>query len=68
MHGQAIPPELDDNHLLTLEELAALIDAPDATIQTWRHQSIGPRRWRFDRTGRLYATAGEMRRFLRGGQ
>ena len=64
MDSETIPPELDENHLLTIEELCALISVPATTVDDWRRLGVGPRWWRFCGTGRLYTTAGEMRRYL----
>jgi hypothetical protein len=59
-----IPPEWDDNGLLTFEEFCALIRTPQRTVRDWRRRGVGPRWFRFDGTGRLYITVAEGRRFL----
>ena len=43
MDGGAIPPKLDDNFLLTVQELGALIDAPESAVDDSRLQGAGPR-------------------------
>ena len=62
--GYSIPPELDENHLLTLEEFCTLTAVAESTVVDWQRRGVGPRWWRFGGTGRLYTTAGEAKRHL----
>lgn len=59
-----IPPEWDDNDLITFEEFCDLIRTPQRTVRDWRQRGIGPRWARFQGVGRLYITVEETRRFL----
>lgn len=59
-----IPTEWDDNDILLLQEFCALIETPLHTVREWRQQERGPQFWRFNGTGKLYTTVGEIRRFL----
>ena len=59
-----IPDAMDDATLLSIEEFCALArPATQATQKVYQHESR-PRFWRFNGTGRLYTTAGEVRRSL----
>lgn len=44
------------DELLTLEEVAALIRVPIATVRYWRAQGSGPRGFRVGRTVRYWRT------------
>ncbi len=59
-----IPTEWDDDDVVLLEVFCALIKTPLRTVREWRQQGRGPHFWRFDGTGKLYTTFGEVRRFL----
>lgn len=59
-----IPPEWNDNGLITFEEFCDLIRTPQRTVRDWRQRGIGPRWARFNGVGRLYITVAEARRFL----
>lgn len=63
-----VPEEWDDNGIILFEEFCTFIRTPQRTVRSWRQLKRGPRWWKFNGTGRLYTTVGELRRFLRGGQ
>lgn len=46
-------PELDDD-LLSLDEAAALLRTPVATLRYWRHLGTGPRSFRIGRAVRYW--------------
>jgi hypothetical protein len=60
-----IPPEWDDNGLITFEEFCDLIRTPERTVRDWRRRRVGPRWERLDGCGRLFIRVAEARRFLR---
>ena len=60
-----IPPEWDDDALLTFEEFCDLFHTPQRTVRDWRRRGVGPRWVRFDGCGRLLMRVAEARRFLR---
>ena len=59
-----IPPEWNDQGLITFEEFCDLIHTPQRTVRDWRRRRVGPRWARFNGCGRLYITVAEARRFL----
>ena len=59
-----IPPEWNDNGLITFEEFCTLIRTAQRTVRDWRRRGVGPRWVRLDGCGRLYVTVAEARRFL----
>jgi hypothetical protein len=59
-----IPPEWDDNALITFEEFCDLIRTPQRTVRDWRQRGVGPRWGKFDGCGRLFMRVAEARRFL----
>ena len=61
-----VPDDWDDNGIILFEEFCAFIRTPQRTVREWRRCNRGPRWQRFNGTGRLYTTVGEIRRFLRG--
>ena len=63
-----IPAEWDDNDILFFEEFCELIHTAQRTVRDWKVRGLGPRWWRFNGTGRLYTTVGEVRRFLAAGR
>jgi hypothetical protein len=65
MHPIHIPPQWNDNALLTFEEFCNLIRTPQRTVRDWRRRGVGPRWARFNGCGRLYITVAEARRSLR---
>lgn len=42
-------PHGDDDRLLTIDEAAAIVRAPVATLRYWRHLGTGPRSFRLGR-------------------
>ncbi|MGH3996236.1 MAG: hypothetical protein ACRDTJ_02090 [Pseudonocardiaceae bacterium] len=64
----SIPPEWDDDALLTFEQFCALIQTPQRTVRDWRRRKVGVRWRRLGETGRIYTTVAEVRRFVRGGR
>lgn len=64
----SVPEEWDDNGILMFEEFCAFIRTPQRTVRDWRQRKIGVTWWRFNGTGRLYTTVGELRRFCNAGQ
>ncbi|MGK2876722.1 MAG: helix-turn-helix transcriptional regulator [Nocardioides sp.] len=52
--GIAIPHSNDE--LLTLEEVAALVRVPVATVRYWRARGNGPRGFKVGRTVRYWRT------------
>jgi hypothetical protein len=60
----SVPDDWDDNGILLFEEFCQLIRTPQRTVRDWRRCGRGPEWWRFNGTGRLYTTVGEIRRFL----
>ena len=50
----------DDNHdndeLLTIQEVAAVVRVPVATLRYWRHLGTGPRSFRIGRSVRYWRT------------
>ena len=63
-----IPPEWDDEDLLTFEQFCELIQTAPRTVRDWRWRRVGPRWLRIDGCGRLVMEVGEARRFLRSAQ
>ena len=59
-----IPAALDDATLLTIEEFYALAGLAMSAPHGVYERESGPRFWRFNGTGRLYTTVGEVRRSL----
>jgi hypothetical protein len=59
-----IPDDWDDNGLILFEDFCKLFRTPQRTAYDWRRRGTGPRWWRFNGTGRLYTTVGELRRWL----
>jgi hypothetical protein len=54
------PHAANDNDLLTIDEAAAILRTPVATLRDWRHRGIGPHSFKigrrvFYRAGDLYA-------------
>jgi predicted DNA-binding transcriptional regulator AlpA len=45
-----------DDQLLTLQEVAALVRVPVATLRYWRHLGTGPRSFRIGRCVRYWRT------------
>ena len=71
MNAQVEPRPQDERRLLSIEELAAYLDVPIATLRTWRANHAGPRgirvgREAFDRAPRRRRGARERER-RRGG-
>jgi hypothetical protein len=64
MNPIQIPPEWNDNGLITFEEFCELIRIPQRTVRDWRQRGVGPGWARFNGCGRLYITVAEARRFL----
>ena len=65
----SIPEDWDDNGILLFEEFCAFIRTPQRTVRSWCREERGCPRWyRFNGSGRLYTTVGELRRFLERGQ
>lgn len=60
-----IPPEWDDEDLITFEQFCQLIRTPPRTVRDWRRRRVGPRWLRIDGCGRLVMKVAEARRFLR---
>ena len=54
VHGTPLPHENDE--LLTLKEVAAIIRVPDATLRYWRHLGAGPHSFRIGRSVRYWRT------------
>lgn len=63
-----IPPEWDDEDLLTFEQFCELIQTAPRTVRDWRWRRVGPRWLRIDGCGRLVMKVGDARRFLRSAQ
>ena len=59
-----IPPDWDDNTIITVKDLADLSGVPEQQLQAWSRQGLGPRWHRFQGRGCLYITAAEARRYL----
>jgi hypothetical protein len=59
-----IPPDWNDDALITFEEFCTLIQTPQRTVRGWRQRGVGPRWVRFEGCGRLFMTVAEARRFL----
>jgi predicted DNA-binding transcriptional regulator AlpA len=45
-----------DDELLTIDEAAAIVRAPVATLRYWRHLGTGPRSFRVGRAVRYWRT------------
>ena len=45
-----------DDELLTLQEVAAMVRVPVATLRYWRHLGTGPRSFRIGRCVRYWRT------------
>ena len=60
-----IPPEWDDDDLLTFEQFCELIQTAPRTVRDWRRRRVGPRWERLEGCGRLFMKVAEARRFLR---
>ncbi len=59
-----IPPDWDDNTIITVKDLADLSGVPEQQLQAWSRQGLGPRWHRFQGRRCLYITAAEARRYL----
>ena len=59
-----IPPEWNDDALITFEQFCDLIRTPPRTVRDWRRRRVGPRWVKLDGCGRLFMRVGEARRFL----
>ena len=46
----------DDDELLTIAEVAAIVRAPVATLRYWRHLGTGPHSFRVGRSVRYWRT------------
>ncbi len=46
----------DNDELLTMKEVAALVRVPVATLRYWRHLGTGPRGFRIGRSVRYWRT------------
>lgn len=64
----SIPKDWDDDALLTFEQFCTLIQTPQRTVRDWKRRKVGVRWRRLGRTGRIYTTVGEARRFVHTGQ
>lgn len=52
----------DDGDLLTIDEAAAILRTPKATLRYWRHLGIGPHSFRIGR--RVFYRAGDLHTWL----
>lgn len=52
-----------EDELLTLDEVAEILQASPNTVRWWRQIGTGPEFFKIGR--RLYATVGDLRRFIR---
>jgi len=53
--AEVVMPHANDE-LLTMEEVAAVVRVPPATLRYWRNQGIGPRGFRVGRAVRYWRT------------
>lgn len=54
MHPQEEGSPRNEDVLLTIDEAAAIVRAPVATLRYWRHQGTGPRGFRVGRAVRYW--------------
>lgn len=52
-----------EDELLTLDEVAAILQTSPNTVRWWRQMGTGPEFFKIGR--RLYTTVGDLRRFIR---
>ena len=53
---QAEDPTYPNDELLTIQEVAAVVRVPVATLRYWRHLGTGPRSFRIGRSVRYWRT------------
>lgn len=56
-------PERHDDDLLTLDEVAEILQTPENTLRWWRQTGTGPEFFKLGR--RLFTTVGDVRHWIR---